>query len=206
MTDTIRCARRRVFGAAAALILAAELGMTDSANAQGKAGELASLGAATAWLNSPPLTAAGLRGKVVLIDVWTYTCINWLRTEPYIRAWAEKYKAQGLVVIGVHSPEFGFEHDLDNVRRMAKALNVGYPIAVDNDFGIWRGFDNNYWPAVYLVDAAGRVRHHQFGEGGYEQAERVIQRLLAEAGARDVSRELVSVNGVGVEVPPTGAT
>ena len=162
-------------------------------------GELAALDSATAWLNSEPLTAASLRGKVVLIDFWTYTCINWLRELPYVRAWAEKYKDQGLVVIGVHAPEFPVERDLDNVRRAARDLRVHYPVAVDNDFAIWRAFDNHYWPALYFVDAQGRVRHHHFGEGDYAQSERMIQRLLAEAGAGGVSQELVSVVGRGVE-------
>ena len=162
-------------------------------------GELSSLSRATEWLNSPSLTADNLRGKVVLIDFWTYTCINWLRTVPYVRAWAEKYKDQGLVVIGVHAPEFAFERSIDNVRRAAKDMNVGYPIAVDNDFAIWRAFGNVAWPALFLVDAQGRMRHHHFGEGQYEQSERFIQKLLAEAGATGISRELVSVNGVGVE-------
>ncbi len=128
-------------------------------------GELPSLGGATAWLNSPPLSAAGLRGKVVLIDFWTYTCINWLRTLPYVRAWAEKYREHGVVVIGVHSPEFSFEHDIDNVRRAAKDMRVAYPIAIDNDYAIWSAFDNHYWPALYLVDAQGRIRSHQFAQG-----------------------------------------
>src|SRR5947207_8732441 len=162
-------------------------------------GELPSLGGATAWLNSPPLTAADLRGKVVLIDFWTYTCINWLRTLPYVRAWAEKYQEHGVVVIGVHSPEFSFEHDIENVRRAAKDMRVDYPIAIDNDFAIWRAFNNHYWPALYLVDAQGRVRHHQFGEGEYAQSERMIQQLLAEAGVGGIDRELVSVAGRGVE-------
>jgi thiol-disulfide isomerase/thioredoxin len=162
-------------------------------------GELPSLGGATEWLNSPPLTAAGLRGKVVLIDIWTYTCINWLRTLPYVRAWAEKYKNQGLVVIGVHSPEFAFEKDIDNVRRAAKEMRVDYPIAVDSDHAIWRALKNEYWPALYLVDAQGRIRHHQFGEGGYEQSERVIQQLLSEAEASGIGRDLVSVDARGAE-------
>ena len=162
-------------------------------------GELPSLGSATGWLNSPPLTAAGLRGKVVLIDFWTYTCINWLRTLPYVRAWAEKYQAQGLVVIGVHSPEFAFEKNLDNVRRAAKDQKVTYPIAIDSDHAIWRAFKNEYWPALYFVDAQGRIRHHYFGEGEYERSERVIQQLLAESGISGVGRELVSVNGRGIE-------
>ena len=162
-------------------------------------GELASLGSATAWLNSEPLTAHSLRGKVVLIDVWTYTCINWLRTLPYVRAWAEKYKPLGLVVIGVHAPEFPFERNVDNVRRAVKDMGLVYPIAIDNDFAIWRSFKNEYWPALYFVDAQGRVRHHHFGEGDYEQSERFIQKLLAEAGATGISQELVSVEGHGVE-------
>src|SRR6266852_5638295 len=146
-------------------------------------GELPSLGGATGWPNSPPLTAAALRGKVVLSDLWTYTCINWLRTLPYVRAWAGKYKDQGLVVIGVHSPEFAFEKDIANVRRSAKQMRVDYPIAVDSDHAIWRAFKNEYWPALYLVDAKGRIRYHQFGEGEYERTEVAIQQLLAEAGA-----------------------
>jgi thiol-disulfide isomerase/thioredoxin len=173
--------------------------MTPAAAQTPPGGELASLDSATTWLNSEPLTAASLRGKVVLVDVWTFTCINWLRTMPYVRAWAEKYKDQGLVVIGVHAPEFQVERDLDNVRRAARDLRVDYPIAVDNDFAIWRAFDNNYWPALYLVDAQGRVRHHQFGEGEYARSERMIQQLLAETGVGGISQELVSVAGRGVE-------
>src|SRR6267143_1915925 len=141
-------------------------------------GELPSLGNATGWLNSQPLTAAGLRGKVVLIQFWTYTCINWLRTLPYVRAWAEKYKNQGLLVIGVHSPEFEFEKNVNNVRLAAKEMRVDYPIAIDSDFAIWRALKNEYWPALYIVDAQGRVRHHQFGEGEYDRSERIIQQLL----------------------------
>jgi len=160
--------------------------------------ELASLGSATAWLNSPPLTAAGLRGKVVLVEFWTYTCINWLRLQPYVRAWAEKYKDQGLVVIGVHSPEFAFEKDVPNVRRAAKDLRVDYPVAIDSDHVIWRAFKNQYWPALYFVDAAGHIRHHRFGEGDYEQSERIIQQLLAEAGSGG-GHELVSVDARGAE-------
>jgi thiol-disulfide isomerase/thioredoxin len=162
-------------------------------------GELPSLGGATRWLNSPPLTTAGLRGKVVLIDVWTYTCINWLRSLPYVRAWAEKYKNQGLVVIGVHAPEFAFEKNIDNVRRAAKDMRVDYPIAIDNDYAIWRALKNEYWPALYFVDAQGRIRHHHFGEGEYEQSERIIQQLLAEAGIGGIGHELVSVDARGTE-------
>ena len=161
--------------------------------------ELASLSHATEWINSPPLTEKGLQGKVVLVQFWTYSCINWLRTMPYVRAWAEKYRDKGLVVIGVHSPEFGFEKQLPNVRWGAKNYRVDYPIAVDNDFAIWRGFGNQYWPALYLFDGKGNVRHRQFGEGGYEETERAIQKLLAEAGASGVGKDLASVAPGGVE-------
>jgi thiol-disulfide isomerase/thioredoxin len=133
---------------------------------------------ATGWLNSEPLTPEGLRGKVILVDFWTYTCINWLRTLGYVRAWHEKYEDQGLVVVGVHTPEFPFEHDVDNVREAAKEMRVEYPIALDGDYRVWRAFDNHYWPAVYIADMEGRIRHHHFGEGGYEECERVVQRLL----------------------------
>jgi thiol-disulfide isomerase/thioredoxin len=162
-------------------------------------GELPSLGSATEWLNSKPLTAAGLRGKVVLIDIWTYTCINWLRTLPYIRAWATKYKDQGLVVIGVHSPEFAFEKNLDNVRRAAKDMKINYPIAIDNNYAIWRALKNEYWPALYFVDAQGRIRHHHFGEGEYAKSEMIIQQLLSEAGIGSIDKKLVSVDARGAE-------
>src|SRR4030095_5169763 len=125
-------------------------------------GTLPSFAGETQWLISPPLSASDLRGKVVVVDVWTYTCINWLRTEPYVRAWAQKYKDQGLVVIGVHSPEFPFEHNVDNVRRAATGMRIDYPIAIDNDFAVWKALDNQYWPALYVADAQGRIRHHQF--------------------------------------------
>jgi len=162
-------------------------------------GELPALSGASAWLNSPPLSAADLRGKVVLIDFWTYTCINWLRTLPYVRAWAEKYREHGLVVIGVHAPEFSFEHDLENVRRAARDMRVEYPIAVDNDFAIWQAFTNHYWPALYLVDAQGHIRYHHFGEGAYELSEMMLQHLLAEAGMSGFDQELVSVDGKAAE-------
>jgi thiol-disulfide isomerase/thioredoxin len=162
-------------------------------------GELPTLANATAWLNSQPLTATGLRGKVVLIEFWTYTCINWRRQLPYVRAWADKYKDQGLVVIGVHAPEFGFEKDINNVRRAARDTHVDYPIAIDSDHAIWRAFNNEYWPALYFVDAKGRIRHHQFGEGEYEQSERILQQLLAEAGAGHVAQGSVSVDARGAE-------
>ncbi len=162
-------------------------------------GELPSLGGATAWLNAPPLSAADLRGHVVLVDFWTYTCINWLRTLPYVRAWAEKYREHGVVTIGVHSPEFSFEHDLENVRRAARDMRVDYPIAIDNDFAIWRAFTNHYWPALYLVDAQGHLRYHHFGEGAYELSEMLLQHLLAEAGIGGITDDLVSVEASGAE-------
>jgi thiol-disulfide isomerase/thioredoxin len=161
--------------------------------------ELASLGRANEWLNSPPLTAPALRGKVVLVDFWTYTCINWLRTLPYVRAWDEKYRNQGLVVIGVHAPEFAFEKNIDNVRRAVKDMRIDYPIAVDSDHVIWSAFRNQYWPALYFLDAQGRIRHYYFGEGAYEQSEMIIQRLLTEAGVGGIGDEVVSVDGSGIE-------
>jgi len=184
-----------LFGSVKGLVQPMKLGAVQPA----MEGELRSLGGATGWLNSQPLTAPGLRGKVVLIDFCTYTCINWLRTLPYVRAWAGKYKDHGLVVIGAHTPEFAFEKDLDNVRRAVQEMRVDYPIAIDNDYAIWRGFGNNYWPALYLIDAKGAIKHRQFGEGGYEQAEGTIQKLLAEAGAADIGRETVTVTGQGFE-------
>ena len=163
--------------------------------------ELASLEQANEWLNSPPLTASELRGKVVLIDFWTYTCINWLRQLPYVRAWDKKYRDQGLVVIGVHSPEFSFEKNLTNVRRAVESMRIDYPVAVDSDHAIWRAFRNRYWPALYFIDAEGRVRHRQFGEGAYEQSEMVIKELLAEAGTGGIDRASVSVDALGLEAP-----
>jgi thiol-disulfide isomerase/thioredoxin len=139
---------------------------------------LAALDRARAWLNSEPLSAEGLRGRVVLVDIWTYSCVNWLRTLPYLSAWAERYRDDGLVVVGVHAPEFGFEHDLGNVRHAAAELGVGYPVVIDNDFAIWRSLENHYWPAIYLVDREGRLRYHHFGEGAYEETEQAIQQLL----------------------------
>jgi thiol-disulfide isomerase/thioredoxin len=162
-------------------------------------GELTSLERATAWLNSPPLTPSALRGKVVLIDFWTFTCINWRRAQPYVRARAEKYKGHGLVVIGVHAPEFPFEKNIDNVRWAVKDMKIDYPVAIDNDMTIWRAFRNQYWPALYFIDAQGRVRHQQFGEGSYEQSEMVIQQLLTEAGATGIGHGAVAVEGVGAE-------
>jgi thiol-disulfide isomerase/thioredoxin len=152
-----------------------------------------SLGGATEWLNSEPLGPAELRGHVVVVNFWTLTCINWLRQEPYVRAWSQAYRDDGLVVIGVHTPEFSFEHDIDGVRRATKERAIDYPVAVDNDYEVWSAFDNHFWPALYFVDADGIIRDDHFGEGRYEESERVIQRLL------DVEREPVSVEGRGVE-------
>jgi thiol-disulfide isomerase/thioredoxin len=152
-----------------------------------------SLRGATAWLNSEPLGPAELRDRAVLVDFWTLTCINWLRQEPYVRAWSQAYRNDGLVVIGVHTPEFSFEHEIDRVRQAIAARGIDYPVAVDNGYEIWNAFDNHYWPALYFVDADGKIRDHHFGEGRYEQSERAIQRLLG------VERELVSVEGLGVE-------
>jgi thiol-disulfide isomerase/thioredoxin len=139
---------------------------------------LAALDDAPVWLNSEPLTAEALHGRVVLVDFWTYSCVNWLRTLPYLTAWHERYRDRGLVIVGAHAPEFGFEHDLDNVRRAVRELGVGHPVVIDNDFAIWRSFDNRYWPAVYLVDGDGQTRFEHFGEGAYEETERVLQALL----------------------------
>jgi thiol-disulfide isomerase/thioredoxin len=140
--------------------------------------DLAAFDRAPVWLNSEPLTAEELRGRVVLVDIWTYSCVNWLRTLPYVRAWADRYHDRGLVVVGAHCPEFGFEHDLDNVRHATRELGVDYPVVIDNDFAIWQSLANQYWPALYLVDRDGRIRFHHFGEGNYEETERAIQQLL----------------------------
>jgi thiol-disulfide isomerase/thioredoxin len=162
---------------------------------------LPSFAGATGWLNSPPLAPDDLSGKTVLVSFWTYTCINWLRQLPYLRAWAAKYADHNLVVIGVHTPEFSFEHDIGNVRQAVRDMGISYPVAADSDFAIWRAFSNNYWPALYFADGQGRIRHHHFGEGEYEQSEMVIQQLLVEAGATDHDHEPVSVEPSGLEVP-----
>ena len=163
-------------------------------------GTLPGFEGATGWLNSEPLTPAGLRGRVVLVDFWTYTCINWLRTLPYVRAWATKYRDLGLTVIGVHTPEFRFEHERDNVIAAARDENVDYPIALDNDYAVWQAFANNYWPAIYIADAEGRLRYHHFGEGEYAMTEMVIQQLLLDAGADGIDGSLVRVEPDGFEV------
>jgi thiol-disulfide isomerase/thioredoxin len=162
-------------------------------------GYLPGFDGATGWLNTPPLTVEDLRGKVVLVDFWTYTCINWLRTLAYVRAWAEKYRDRGLVVVGVHTPEFPFEQNVDNVRQAANDMNVSYAIALDSDYEVWRAFSNRYWPATYIADAKGRIRHHQFGEGGYDDCERGIHQLLREAGAEGIADDLVALTPDGFE-------
>jgi len=153
---------------------------------------LSGLDGAPVWLNSDPLATEELRGRVVAVDFWTYSCVNWLRTLPYLRAWDQRYRDRGLVIVGVHSPEFGFEHDLDNVRRAARELSVAYPVVIDNDFAIWRSFENRYWPALYLVGQNGHLRFHHFGEGAYEESERAIQRLLG------IDEETVRVDADGL--------
>ena len=165
-------------------------------------GQLPPLNGAVQWLNSPPLDAQALKGKVVLVDFWTYSCINCLRTLPYVKAWAEKYRDQGLVVIGVHAPEFAFERDVGNVTKAMKELGINYPVAIDNDYKIWRAFNNEYWPAHYFADAQGRIRYHHFGEGDYAESERVIQQLLREAGAKTVADGLINADAQGVQLAP----
>lgn len=206
MSDHISEVRRRLLRSAATTLAATRLGLFGSSAARASCaafplshGSLPSLDKATAWLNSPGMSSPGLRGKVVVVQFWTYTCINWLRTLPYTRAWAEQYQGDGLVTVGVHSPEFEFEKSVENVRRAAVSLNVGYPVAVDSQHAIWRAFSNQYWPALYIADAEGRIRHRQFGEGGYERSEQVIRELLAESGAKPMNRPLGDITGRGVE-------
>ena len=169
-------------------------------------GELPSFGGATGWLNSPPLTPADLRGNVVLVSFWTYTCINWLRQLPYLRAWHGKYSGHGLVVVGVHTPEFSFEHNADNVRQATADMRIAYPVATDNNYAVWSAFGNHYWPALYFADAEEHIRHHHFGEGEYAQSEMVIQQLLAEAGSSGAGTDMVSVDPRGLEVPADWAS
>jgi hypothetical protein len=187
-------------------LAAAQFGVlgTPDANA-GEPRELAALGRATEWLNSPRLSAACLLGKVVLVQFGTYTCINWLRTLPYMRAWSQKYR-QGFALVGVHTPEFEFEQDVDHVRRAVQQMRIQYPIVIDNEYAIWRAFNNQHWPALYLLDARGRVRRHHFGEGEYEASERAIQQLLAEAGVVGGNQTVVSVEASGLEAPGDGDT
>jgi len=199
MSDQINPERLRYTVASADVGGLAAGGTPFRATEMASEGAAPSLGGATVWLNSPPLMTPGLRGKVVVVDFWTYTCINWLRTLPYVRAWAERYQDQGLVMIGVHTPEFAFEHNVEQVRRATQDRRVAYPVAIDNQYAIWGAFDNHYWPALYLIDAAGQIRYHHFGEGAYDQTEIMIQRLLTEAGVDGANQELVAVEGQDVE-------
>jgi thiol-disulfide isomerase/thioredoxin len=169
-------------------------------------GHLPPFDGATGWLNSEPLTPQGLRGRVVLVDFWTYTCINWLRTLPYRRAWDAKYRRLGLTMVGVHTPEFGFERNVDNVVSQSRTFGVEYPVAIDSDYRVWQAFANHFWPALYIADAEGRIRYHHFGEGEYAMAEMVVQQLLLEAGAEDIDPDLVSVEPKGFEVPADWGT
>ncbi len=204
MTSDIDHQRRR-FLTSAAVIAAANLGGLGTAEAADRGTrELAALGRAAEWLNWR-VTPSASAGKVVLVDFCTYTCINWLRALPYRRAWAEKYR-RSLIVIGVHTPEFAFEHDLDNVRRSVRELKIDYPVALDNDYAIWRAFDNDYWPALYFIDARGRVVHHQYGEGEYERSEKVLQRLIRDAGGDAIGERGVTVQARGIEAPADWAS
>jgi len=198
MDDHDKPDRRDFMAAAAMTLAAAEFGVLDAAQER-ESREVAAIVRATDWINSPRLTAANLRGKVVLVDFWTYTCINWLRTVPYVRAWAKKY-GDGLVVIGVHTPEFEFEKNVTSVRREVQRRSIEYPVVIDSDYSIWRAFSNQYWPALYFLDARGRIRERQFGEGEYEKSERTIQRMLKDAGVTGVRDGIVSVEAGGIEV------
>ena len=193
--------RRRFLGRAAMTFAAARFGLVGTSEAsEREPRQFAAFSRATEWLNSPPLSAAALAGKVVLVQFGTYSCINWLRTLPYVRAWAQKY-SQDLIVIGVHTPEFAFEKKLENVRRAVQQMKLDFPIAVDNDYAIWRAFNNRYWPALYFIDARGRLRQHQFGEGEYERSEIAIQKLLTETGGRWDNQRVLSVAATGFELP-----
>src|SRR5262245_39283171 len=201
MSTDIDSGRRRFLGVAAMTIAATHFGLYRAVNGRlGGPRDLAAIDNAAEWINSPRLTEAGLAGKVVLVQFWTYTCINWLRTLPYVRAWSQKY-SQNLVVIGVHTPEFAVEHDIENVRRAVRRMKIEYPVVIDNEYAIWRAFDNQYWPALYFVDARGRVRDHRFGEGEYERSEKIIQRLLGEAGVTDIAQGAAPVEARGAEAP-----
>jgi thiol-disulfide isomerase/thioredoxin len=200
MPERINHDRRRFVRLSAMTLAATQLGLTGSARSLFAAVENPpSFAGATGWLNSPPLTRADLHGKVTLVDFWTYSCINWRRTLPYVRAWAKKYKDHGLVVIGVHTPEFTFERNGDNVRWATGDMRIDYPVALDDKYAVWRAFENEYWPALYLVDAQGHVRYNQFGEGDYAKSERVIQKLLTKSGAGGFDERLISVDGAGLE-------
>jgi len=199
MTGGAMMAGGGAMSASSAMMMSAKRGAGGGTDALAVEGQLPSLSGAVQWLNSPPLAAESLKGKVVVIDFWTYSCVNCLRAIPYVRAWAEKYARQGLVVIGVHTPEFAFEKNVGNVQKAVTDLKIGYPVAVDSNYAIWRAFSNQYWPAHYFIDAGGRIRHHHFGEGSYDESERVIQQLLAEAGRAAVPEGVVSVRASGAQ-------
>jgi thiol-disulfide isomerase/thioredoxin len=205
MFEQINLGRRSFMSTAALAIAASQLaGCTSDAASPGESGlpvegRLPYFGGGGQWFNAEPPAAEDLRGKVVLVQFLTYTCINWLRTLPYVRAWDQKYREHGLVVIGVHTPEFEFEKNPANVRQALKTLDVDFPVVLDNDYEVWRAFANHYWPALYFVDAQGRIRHHRFGEGDYDRSERVLQQLLIEAGAEGVDDDPVAVAGQGVQ-------
>jgi len=191
--------RRRLLRTGAMAVAVAQLCSHSWAKARS---DLSPLAHATIWLNSSPLTDLDFQGKIALIEFWTYSCINWRRQVPFVRAWAERYKKHGLVVVGVHSPEFSCERNVDNVRWASNDMHLPYPIAIDNDYAVWRGFNNNYWPALYFIDAKGHIRGQVFGEGQYAQSESLIRKLLAEAGAKDIDDNLASVDARGPEAPP----
>jgi len=200
MHESTDPSRRRFLRSAGMVIAAATAQSGAIAYAKARA-ETSPLGNATTWLNSPPLTEAQFQGKVVVVDFWTYSCINWRRQLPYVRAWAQRYGDLGLTVVGVHSPEFSFEKNIDNVRWAAKDMRITYPIAIDNDFGVWRGFNNEYWPALYFIDGVGRLRHSVFGEGQYDESEVLIRKLLIEAGAANLGDDRAWIEARGAETP-----
>jgi thiol-disulfide isomerase/thioredoxin len=204
MLEAVISSRRRFLGNAAVAMAAAEFGVVvATASATGDEGRMPDLDGAVAWLNSAPLSSKALRGKVVLVNFWTYSCINSLRELPYMKAWAAKYKGAGLVVVGVHSPEFGFEKAPANVKSAVRDLDVAYPVPIDSNHAIWQAFHNEYWPASYFIDAKGRIRYHQFGEGEYGKSERVIQELLGENGATGLDESPVTIKASGAEAPPS---
>lgn len=210
MRDAFDPGRRRflasAMGTGLGFVMFGHSGCTSDGGRETMSEGLNALRRASTWINSPPLSAGELRGKVVVVNVCTYTCINWLRSLPYVRAWATKYRGSGLVMVGVHTPEFPFEHDLDNVRQALSAMGVVYPVAVDNDYAVWKGLDNSYWPATYVFNAQGALRHQHFGEGEYDGIERAIQQLLVDNGARDLDRALVRVEARGIEAPADWTT
>jgi thiol-disulfide isomerase/thioredoxin len=199
MSKTIQFTRRRFIGATAMTIAGAQLGQIALARGRGGRGPLSAFADTQTWINSEPLTASQLLGQVVLVDFWTYSCINWRRQLPYVRAWAEHYKDKGFIVVGVHAPEFSFEKNVDNVRWATKDMRIDYPVVLDNDRAIWRTFSNEYWPALYFIDGQGRMRHRVFGEGQYQESELVIQKLLADKGVTALERPVASVEARGTE-------